>query len=190
MRSPSNPPVTQLYNAVKLSGRTRQEAGHRRLQCRDGPDAGHHAQPGDGTDSSIQTEPLANYNLFVLDQAFKGRSFVTLHQCQRDPQRKPAMPIRPHSTGAFYNKQQYLCAQRHAPHSNIFGYTPYSSAYFYNTDTVTRGGARYLKPYERFSGRLRFAKVSGTVRYYGSSVNVESANTIPTTWATCRHLMK
>jgi hypothetical protein len=173
-----NPPVTHLYNAIKLSGRTRQKLGIGVFNALTAPAHATIRNRVTGTDSSIQTEPLANYNLFVLDQAFQGRSSITFTN---------AAVIRNGTTRdanssaldwAFYNKANRYALTGSLRYSTIFGYTPYSSAYFMNTDTVTRGGARYLKPYDGFSGRLRFAKVSGTVRYYGS-VNIESATYDP-----------
>lgn len=72
-----NPSVTRLYNAVKFSGRTANNLGigifnavteNVRAQLRN---------RGTGKDSIVITEPLANYNIIVLDQALKNRSYIT-----------------------------------------------------------------------------------------------------------------
>src|SRR5205085_6165283 len=73
-----NPSVTRLYNAIKFSGRTEDKLGigifnavtervHAKLRNRI-----------TGKDTLIMTEPLTNYNVFVLDQALKNRSYITL----------------------------------------------------------------------------------------------------------------
>lgn len=72
-----NPSVTQLYNAIKLSGRTEKKLG---IGIFNAVTAAMHATIRNtvtGKDSSIETEPLANYNIVVLDQALKGRSSIT-----------------------------------------------------------------------------------------------------------------
>ena len=73
-----HPSVTRLYNAIKFSGRTSGKLGigifnavtedvHAKLRNR-----------YNGKDTFLTTEPLANYNVIVLDQALKNRSYITL----------------------------------------------------------------------------------------------------------------
>jgi hypothetical protein len=174
----SNPTLTQLYNAVKFSGRTDKKLGIGVFNAVTAPMLAKLRNLDSDKDSLILTEPLANYNLFVLDQAFKGRSFVTLTNANviRNGEARDA------NTTAFdwglYNKSNTYALSGTVRSSNIFGYTPYTSSYFYNTDTITRDGRRYLKPYSGFNARLRLAKVSGNLRY-AASVNVESAQYDP-----------
>jgi len=71
-----NPSVTQLYNATKFSGRTKNGLG---IGIFNAVTAPMHAEfeKENGATFSVQTEPLANYNVFVLDQSLKDRSFIT-----------------------------------------------------------------------------------------------------------------
>jgi hypothetical protein len=71
-----NPSLTQLYNATKFSGRTKNNMG---IGIFNAVTAPMHAelQKQDGSKFEIETEPLANYNIIVLDQAFKNRSSLT-----------------------------------------------------------------------------------------------------------------
>lgn len=72
-----NPARTNLYNAIKFSGRTNNKLGIGIFNAIGSPMYAviHDKTTGDRT--KIQTEPLTNYNIIVLDQAFKGRSYVT-----------------------------------------------------------------------------------------------------------------
>ncbi|MDB5197715.1 MAG: hypothetical protein JWP88_2086 [Flaviaesturariibacter sp.] len=173
-----NPSVTQLYNAIKLSGRTQKKLGIGVFNAVTAPMRARVRDLNTKRDTSIQTEPLANYNLFVLDQAFKGRSSITFTNASviRNGANRDA------NTSAFdwalYNKKNTHSLSGSLRYSTIFGYTPYSSAYFMNRDTVTINGRRFLKPYDGFTGRLRLAKVGGKIRYYGA-VNIESVTYDP-----------
>lgn len=71
-----NPTVTQLYNATKFSGRTQNGLG---IGIFNAVTAPMHAEFEDqnGKVISVETEPLTNYNVFVLDQSLKNRSFIT-----------------------------------------------------------------------------------------------------------------
>jgi Domain of unknown function (DUF5916)/Carbohydrate family 9 binding domain-like len=72
-----NPDVTRLYNAIKFSGRNKHNLGIGIFNSVTEPV---HAQIHNiitGKDSSITTEALANYNIIVLDQALKNRSYIT-----------------------------------------------------------------------------------------------------------------
>ncbi len=72
-----NPTVTQLYNAIKFSGRTKNKLG---IGIFNAVGAPMHATLKDqttGVERRIETEPLTNFNIIVLDQALKDRSYVT-----------------------------------------------------------------------------------------------------------------
>ncbi|HEU4634066.1 MAG TPA: DUF5916 domain-containing protein [Flavisolibacter sp.] len=72
-----NPSSTQLYNAIKFSGRTKKKLGIGIFNAIAAP---MHAVVRDkttGVRNEYETEPLTNYNIVVLDQALKGRSYVT-----------------------------------------------------------------------------------------------------------------
>lgn len=72
-----NPGITRLYNATKLSGRTKKNLGIGVFNAITAPMYAVVNSPYTGKDSSILTEPLTNYNILVLDQALKNRSSIT-----------------------------------------------------------------------------------------------------------------
>ncbi len=71
-----NPSATQLYNATKFSGRTKGNLGIGIFNAVAAPMYAELQKPN-GEIIRTQTEPLANYNIIVLDQALKNRSSVT-----------------------------------------------------------------------------------------------------------------
>ena len=73
-----NPSVTRLYNAIKFSGRTRNNLGIGIFNAVGQLERARLRNRINGRDTSIITEQLTNYNVFVLDQALKNRSYVTL----------------------------------------------------------------------------------------------------------------
>jgi len=72
-----NPPVTKLYNAIKFSGRTKQNLGIGIFNAVTQPVNAKLQNMYTDKDSLIMTEPMANYNIIVLDQVLRNRSFVT-----------------------------------------------------------------------------------------------------------------
>ena len=72
-----NPEVTRLYNAIKFSGRTHNNLGIGIFNAIAQPVRAKLRNSLTGTDSTILTETLTNYNVFVLDQALKNRSYIT-----------------------------------------------------------------------------------------------------------------
>ena len=72
-----NPTVTQLYNATKFSGRTKQKLGIGIFNAITAPMEARIHNHVSGKDSVINTETMNNFNIIVLDQAFKGRSSLT-----------------------------------------------------------------------------------------------------------------
>ncbi|MEO8174640.1 MAG: DUF5916 domain-containing protein, partial [Sediminibacterium sp.] len=73
----SNPGITQLLNASKFSGRTKKKLG---IAVFNAIGASIHAVVENkitGEKTSIETEPLTNYNILVLDQALRNRSSLT-----------------------------------------------------------------------------------------------------------------
>ncbi|HMP87321.1 MAG TPA: DUF5916 domain-containing protein, partial [Lacibacter sp.] len=74
----SNPCLVQLLNAAKFSGRNRNKLA---IGVFNAVGAATYAEIENirtGERERMQTEPLTNYNLIVLDQALKGRSSITL----------------------------------------------------------------------------------------------------------------
>jgi len=76
-RIDKNPGITRLYNATKISGRTKDNLGIGIFNAVSAPMYAGITKLSSGADSSILTEPLANYNIVVLDQALKNRSFIS-----------------------------------------------------------------------------------------------------------------
>jgi hypothetical protein len=151
-----NPSVTQLYNATKFSGRNQKKLGIGIFNAITAPMDAKIRNKISGKDSVIRTEPLANYNIVVLDQALKGRSFVSYTNTnvlrsggERDAN-VSALDF------AFYDKKNVYALIGTARYSKIWGSNPYDG---YNTT-------------------LRFAKVSGNWQY-NISTNIESANYDP-----------
>ncbi|HUQ65599.1 MAG TPA: DUF5916 domain-containing protein [Flavitalea sp.] len=73
-----NPTLTRLYNAIKLSGRTSNNLGIGVFNAVARSEKAKIRNTINGRDSTIMTEELTNYNVFVLDQALKNRSHITL----------------------------------------------------------------------------------------------------------------
>ncbi|MFL5741022.1 MAG: DUF5916 domain-containing protein [Flavisolibacter sp.] len=151
-----NPSVTQLYNAIKFSGRTKHKLGIGIFNALAAP---MYATVQDNTThatTNIQTAPLTNYNLIVLDQALKGRSYITLTN---------ASTIR-NGTGRDANVS--------ALDFSLFDRT--------NTYNI-RGTGRYSKifstsPYDGYNTTWRAGKVSGSVQYFAQA-DIYSTNYDP-----------
>ena len=72
-----NPGVTQLINAVKFSGRNKNNLGIGVFNAVCAPMYATVKDKRTGILEKISTAPLTNYNVFVVDQALKGRSYIT-----------------------------------------------------------------------------------------------------------------
>lgn len=73
-----NPSVTRLYNAIKFSGRSSGNLGIGIFNAVAQSEKATLRERTLGMDTTVITEPLTNYNVFVLDQALKNRSYITL----------------------------------------------------------------------------------------------------------------
>lgn len=73
----SNPGITQLYNASKFSGRNKKKLGIGVFNAIGAPMHAIVEDKTTGQQMKIETEPLANYNILVLDQALANRSSLT-----------------------------------------------------------------------------------------------------------------
>lgn len=151
-----NPSVTQLYNATKFSGRTEGKLGIGIFNAVTAPMQARLHNTVSGKDSTIETEPLANYNIVVLDQALKGRSFVTLT-----------------------NTNVIRSGEARDANVTAFDFSFFDKKNLFNI----RGTARYSKifstsPYDGYNTTLRMGKVSGKWQYYVQG-NIESANFDP-----------
>lgn len=72
-----NPGITRLYNATKFSGRNKNDLGIGIFNAVTVPMYAKIKNIINGSDSSILTEPLTNFNIIVLDKALKNRSSVS-----------------------------------------------------------------------------------------------------------------
>ena len=146
-----NPEVTKLYNAIKFSGRTRHKLGIGVFNAITQPMRARVRNVTAGKDSTIVTEPLSNHNIFVLDQAFKGRSYITLTNTNvlRNGHERDANVTAINL--ALYNKDNTYGFCLQPKYSKIFG----------------------DDPYDGFTNHIRFGKVSGKFQWYVSN-NIES----------------
>lgn len=72
-----NPSVTRLYNAAKLSGRTKKKLGVGLFNAVTAPAYAEISDSLSGESRQLLTEPLANYNVLVIDRGLKNNSFVS-----------------------------------------------------------------------------------------------------------------
>jgi hypothetical protein len=139
-----NPAVTNLYNAIKFSGRTEKKLGLGFFNAIGQQERAILRNATTGKDTSIVTEPLANYNIIVIDQALKNRSYVTFTNTN---------VIR-----EYINRDANVSA---------FDFSFFDKENKFNV----RGATRYSKifgasGYDGFSTSLRIGKVSGKIQYY------------------------
>ncbi|HVG40232.1 MAG TPA: DUF5916 domain-containing protein [Chitinophagaceae bacterium] len=181
LRIIKNPPVTRLYNALKLSGRTKRKLGIGVFNAIAQPMSAELNNTRTGRDTMLQTEPLANYNIIVLDQAFKGRSFVTFtntNVIRRGNNRDANVTS---LDFAAFDKTGVYSIKGTTRYSKVWGLTPYPYNIFIApfVDTISNNGTKYLTAYDGYAATVEGGKVSGKVQYF-ASVNVESNTYDPT----------
>lgn len=152
-----NPGRTQLYNAIKFSGRTQKKLGIGFFNAIGAPMYATIRDRTTGEKTEIQTETLTNYNIVVLDQALRGRSYVTFTNTNvlRNGSNRDA-----NVTGldfSLFDKKNMF---------NIRGYGHYSKVFSSNG-------------YDGYNTSLRVGKVSGRMRYYAQNT-IRSLNYDPT----------
>ncbi len=152
-----NPTRTQLYNAIKFSGRTKKKLGIGFFNAIAAPMYATIRNKTTGEKQKIQTESIANYNIIVLDQALKGRSYVTFT-----------------NTNVIRNGAN--------DDANVTGldFSLYDKKNMFNL----RGSGHYSKvftssPYDGYNTSLRMGKVSGKIQYYAQNI-IKSLNYDPT----------
>ncbi len=72
-----NPTTTSLYNATKVSGRTKGNLGIGFFNAVSAPGYAILHNTINHTERQIETSPLTNYNVLVLEQAFKHNSYIS-----------------------------------------------------------------------------------------------------------------
>ena len=74
----SDPATTRLYNATKISGRTKGNLGIGFFNAVSAPAYATVEDTVTHATRSLQAAPLTNYNVIVLDQALKNNSYISL----------------------------------------------------------------------------------------------------------------
>lgn len=138
-----NPARTQLYNAIKFSGRTPKKLGIGVFNAISAPMYASIRDRTSGGKTRIRTESFANYNIVVLDQALAGRSYITFT-----------------NTNVIRNDT--------ARDANVTGldFSLYDKKNKYNI----KGSAHYSKvfsggSYDGYNTSLKLGKVSGRIQY-------------------------
>lgn len=145
-----NPDVTRLYNAIKFSGRNRHNLAIGVFNAVTEPVSATVHNTLTKTDSTITTEELANYNIIVLDQALKNRSYITftntnvLRRGKANDANVTAIDVSLYDRNNRYN---FLIRPRY---SQVYGMDNYSG----------------------FKNESRFGKVSGNWQWYVSNNTV------------------
>ncbi len=150
-----NSTTTQLYNATKFSGRTKNNLGIGIFNAITAPMFAEFENTK-GEKIKYETEPMANYNIIVLDQALKNRSSITLTNTNvirngnaRDAN-VTALDI------SLFDKKNMYSTQLHGRYSSSSGANGSNG----------------------FNSFLSFGKISGTWQW-GVSNNIESKNYNP-----------
>lgn len=162
-----NPQVTQLYNAIKFSGRNKNKLGIGIFNAVTAQMNAVVRNINSKEDSVIQTEPLTNYNIIVLDQGLKGRSSITFTNTNvmRQGEARDAN-VTAFDWSLFFDQNKYRFSGT-TRYSHIFGTTPFSSSNInLMNDTVRQNGSLVFRPYDGYNTTVRFGKVSGTIQYY------------------------
>lgn len=139
-----NPSVTRLYNAVKFSGRTVSNLGIGVFNAVTENVKARLRNRGTGKDSTLITEPLANYNIIVLDQALRNRSYIT-----------------------FTNTNVLRNGHERDANVTALDIALYDKANCYGIVLKPRYSVVYNQPgrYNGFANHLEIGKVSGNLQY-------------------------
>jgi hypothetical protein len=156
LRILKNPSVTQLYNAIKFSGRTKEKLGIGVLNALAAPMYATVLDQSTDVRTQIQTTPLTNYNIVVLDQALRGRSYIT-----------------------FTNTNTIRNGNARDANVASLDVSLYDQSNTYNIRTYGRYSKIFsAKPYDGFNTGLKLGKVSGKMQYYVQG-DVKSVNYDP-----------
>jgi hypothetical protein len=152
----SNPTGTQLYNATKFSGFTKNNLGIAIFNAVSAPAFATIQNNRTKETKKIETSPLTNYNIIVLDKIFKSRSYITF--TNTNVQRK----------GAGRDANVAALDIRAVNKQNSYewiGYGRYSAI----KDAINSNG---------FNVGTSFAKIKGNLNF-NTSLNIESDNYDP-----------
>ncbi len=151
-----NPSVTQLINAIKFSGRNEKRLGIGVFNAVGAPMHAIIRDKTTGERTEIETEPLANYNILVFDQALKGRSYIS-----------------------FTNTNVIRNGSDRDANVSAFDFAAFNK----KGSHVFQGTARYSKIWaatslDGYNTTFKYSKVSGSWRYSLSN-NIVSENYNP-----------
>jgi Domain of unknown function (DUF5916)/Carbohydrate family 9 binding domain-like len=151
-----NPAQTQLYNAIKFSGRTQNKLGIGIFNAVTAPTHAIVRNKITGEEIKVETEPLANYNIVVLDQALRGQSYLTFTNTNvmRDGNSRDADVTA--VDVALYDKKNIQALRATVRYSKTWG----------------------AGPTDGFNTSVRYGKVSGNWQYFLRN-DVESENYDP-----------
>lgn len=139
-----NPSVVQLYNGIKFSGRTKKKLGIGVFNALTAPMKATLRNNNTKQDTTIQTEPLTNYNIIVLDQGLKGRSSVT-----------------------FTNTNVSRRGEARDANVSAFDWSLFTKGNRFQLQGTARYSRVFIqKPYDGFNTNLKAGKVSGKWQYY------------------------
>lgn len=156
-RIEKNPGITRLYNATKFSGRNKNKLGIGVFNAVTAPMYAVVKRVATGVDSSILTEPLTNYNIIVLDQALKHRSYITFtntNVLRKGNQRNANVSSLDVS---LYDRKNMYNLYVSGKYSSIWG------------DSANKNGANLIATGSKVSGKLQF----------NTSINLKTDNYDP-----------
>lgn len=140
-----NPATTKLYNATKVSGRNKNNLGIGFFNAISAPAYATVMDTITRKDRKVETAPLTNYNVMVLDQALKNNSYISL--INTNVSRKDT----------FYDADVTALLFKFANKSNTYGIDgsgDVSQLYYQHN---TRLGSRYYFDVAKLSGNYTFA---------------------------------
>ncbi|MBL4625931.1 MAG: carbohydrate binding family 9 domain-containing protein [Flavobacteriales bacterium] len=140
----SNPAEVQLINSTKVSGRTKSNLGVGILNSVTATTLATIYREESGTKEKIETSPLTNYNVFVIDQALRNNSYVALTNTHTLRQ------------GSYYDANVTGIDFHLREKSNTYAvYGGSSVSQIYNTNTPELGYSAY-GGIRKVSGNLQF----------------------------------
>ncbi|GAB3821727.1 DUF5916 domain-containing protein [Pontibacter rugosus] len=157
----SNPRETQLLNAAKVSGRTRRGLGIGIFNAFTGNSYATVQDSTTGVSRKILTDPISNYNVFVLDQTLPRNSYLTFTNTNVT------------RTRGFYDANVTGLRMRFADKQNMFALTTggnLSQLYGKDTDNDLQTNDGTTLGHQYF---VNLSKISGNLQY-GIDHNVES----------------
>jgi hypothetical protein len=121
------PGETQLYNATKISGRTTKGTGIGFFNAVSGA-TNATLRAEDESERQVETNPLTNYNVIVIDQNLKNNSFITLINTNVE---RNGSDYDANATGLIFNLRNKKESYR------IRGNVKVSQQFFSNNDAYT-----------------------------------------------------